>query len=638
MYYRPASRRLLLLAALVLSTHLLLFLLLREDPRVELYASSEELRALEINSSTYAYRAARFNTYIENEPYRSGPGEHGRGVHLKLSEDKMNELINNDGYNSIACSQIALDRSLGNRPAPECLAVSYPDQLPTTSVIIIFTDEPVRLILRTVFSVVNRSPPKLLKEVILLDDGSKSESLLSPLDDFVSKTWPDGVVRVVRLPNRVGLIRARIEGAKVATGEVLVFLDAHCEATFMWLEPLLARIKEKPNAVVCPAISNIDRFTLTFLRSDVTHTEDGYLKMRVGSFSWDGFFMFEQPKRSVVVNRRRQSDPLESVTMAGGLFAMRRDYFFALGAYDEAMEIWGGENLELSFRIWQCGGSLEFSPCSTVGHVYRSNHPYKFPSSKDFHGINTVRMVEVWMDEYKELFYLARQDLQDIDYGDISDRQRLRKELHCRNFSWLLSTHADHKFVYHKDVFGYGSLCNPSQPHYCLLRDPNVPEYRKLLTALLHIPGPISSSRWANMFALTRTGLLRKDWICVRLRRIHPYWVFSNHMVDLFECPNDYEEPEERQWWLEWQKDQSRRIKAAQLVSPLSGAQAVRTTAHRNAHFRWAYDERNGKLINAETGECLDSIAGFAPLPKPCIDGLPSQEWRFSHTVTGSGK
>ncbi|VDM03931.1 unnamed protein product [Schistocephalus solidus] len=407
MYYRPASRRLLLLAALVLSTHLLLFLLLREDPRVELYASSEELRALEINSSTYAYRAARFNTYIENEPYRSGPGEHGRGVHLKLSEDKMNELINNDGYNSIACSQIALDRSLGNRPAPD-----YPDQLPTTSVIIIFTDEPVRLILRTVFSVVNRSPPKLLKEVILLDDGSKSESLLSPLDDFVSKTWPDGVVRVVRLPNRVGLIRARIEGAKVATGEVLVFLDAHCEATFMWLEPLLARIKEKPNAVVCPAISNIDRFTLTFLRSDVTHTEDGYLKMRVGSFSWDGFFMFEQPKRSVVVNRRRQSDPLESVTMAGGLFAMRRDYFFALGAYDEAMEIWGGENLELSFRIWQCGGSLEFSPCSTVGHVYRSNHPYKFPSSKDFHGINTVRMVEVWMDEYKELFYLARQDLQ----------------------------------------------------------------------------------------------------------------------------------------------------------------------------------------------------------------------------------
>lgn len=65
-----------------------------------------------------------------------------------------------------------------------------------------------------------------------------AEQLKGPLEEYVSKRYP-GLVKIVRNPKREGLIRARIEGWKVATGEVTGFFDAHVEFTPYWWVNLL---------------------------------------------------------------------------------------------------------------------------------------------------------------------------------------------------------------------------------------------------------------------------------------------------------------------------------------------------------------------------------------------------------------
>lgn len=79
---------------------------------------------------------------------------------------------------------------------------------------------------------------------------SDQHSLCCSAADFLKKKLEHYVrtlevpVRILRMEQRSGLIRARLRGAAATKGQVITFLDAHCECTVGWLEPLLTRIKE----------------------------------------------------------------------------------------------------------------------------------------------------------------------------------------------------------------------------------------------------------------------------------------------------------------------------------------------------------------------------------------------------------
>lgn len=366
---------------------------------------------------------------LEKNP-STWPGELGKGAVIDPSlEDKKKELFGLNQFNLLASDMIALNRSLSDVRLSQCHDKKYPRKLPSTSIVIVFHNEAWSTLLRTVHSIIRTSPPQLLHEVILVDDASDRDHLQEKLENYVK--FLDKPVHVLRTGKRSGLIRARLIGAEKASAPVITFLDAHCECTEGWLQPLLARLVEDRTRVVCPIIDVISDENFEYIpASDMTW----------GGFNWKlNFRWYRVPQREVDRRNNDRSLPVRTPTMAGGLFSMDKQYFKLLGEYDPGMDIWGGENLELSFRIWMCGGSLEIVTCSHVGHVFRKSTPYTFPGgTSKIVNHNNARLADVWLDEWKNFYFAINNAAKTIDRGDTSPRKQLRKDLHCKSFKWYL--------------------------------------------------------------------------------------------------------------------------------------------------------------------------------------------------------
>ncbi|KAK0041580.1 polypeptide N-acetylgalactosaminyltransferase 4 [Biomphalaria pfeifferi] len=357
-----------------------------------------------------------------------GPGQMGKGHFLNsslMTESEKEEVrrgYDRHQFDEFLSSKIALHRLLPDPRGNFCHVQVYPE-LPPVSIVITFYNEAWSTLLRSIHSILDRTPSKLLKEIILLDDCSTYDYLKEPLEAYLQSL---DQVRLLRATQRLGLIQARNLAVEFVTSDIVVFLDSHIECHQGWLEPLITPVSRDHKVITYPLVDNISYFTFKLQWHKDT--------VIVGGFSLTSLLFQWMTERKL--NMTLQTMEAESPTMPGGLFAVSRGWFEKLGRFDPGLVLWGGENLELSFKSWMCGGKVIQTTCSRVGHVFRPTNPNVQSFSQI--GSNFLRVAEVWMDEYKHYYY-EKISYNITPYGDVSDRLQLRKSLNCRSFDWYVN-------------------------------------------------------------------------------------------------------------------------------------------------------------------------------------------------------
>lgn len=190
-----------------------------------------------------------------------------------------------------------------------------------------FHNEVLSTLTRTIHSVFTRSPPELLKEVILVNDHSDKDYCYAPLEEYIRSHFDLRKIRILVMPVRSGLMWARLASARAASGDVLVFMDCHTEANVNWLPPLIEPIAKNYKTCTCPYVDVISAANYQY-----TGIEHGTR----GVFNWNFFYQF-LPLRPG--DQENAWDNYENPVMMGCVFAISAKFFWQLGGYDTGLKV-----------------------------------------------------------------------------------------------------------------------------------------------------------------------------------------------------------------------------------------------------------------------------------------------------------
>lgn len=554
------------------------------------------------------------------------------------------------GLNEFVSKRISLRRSLPDMRESACRAPnllgSVPQPLPSASVIIVFDQEPRSVLLRTVFSVLDRSPSELLKEIILVDYGSLDQNLGHPQLENYFKTFSKKV-RVLRHENPLSYADAVNLGAETALGTKLVVLSARSECTHNWLQPLLSWLLRNMFSIAVPIVDVIDGDTFRYERTSMS-------EVTLGSFSWDMTIT-----RKKIQKRKKSSyaTPEFIPVIADGIFAMDRNLFDLSGGLTSRLSSRDLVHLEFSFKSWMGGASIQLIPCSRVGLVrlpYAKNL-VETEGSKD----EKALVARWWLGDFKQ-FAFERLELKDaasakldhtISNFNTLHHQKTGGHVDFYDFRWFLQRLEPNKLVEFR-VQGSGHLRQGEQLALTLLENPDIGGVSKVILKkyperLSQRAGLSSYSRWPEFWYLTENNQLRtEDNICL-------YSLEENSVEENEKIINEKSGAmprknlvgnETKHTWINFLIENSFSGQARRLLG-LNTDDSVNSSGYvfsaQNCNFlplkpRWAFLKGN-LLLNIPTQKCLEtrllSNSTYTLCLGACIENKESQQWRFSHTL-----
>lgn len=286
------------------------------------------------------------------------------GLLSESDKQKIEEHYRKYDYNALISDIVPVPRILPDYRPEVCRRLKYPPNLPKVSVVIPFRNERLSVLLRTVYGILYYTPDELLEEIILVDDASTESELKHKLDVHVRSL---SKVVVIRRRVNVGLMMARQAGIDSSNAEYFVCMDSHMEVSLGWLEPIVNRLVEKPKALLCSNIGaiNSNNFMVSHNLAQIGIAFD------FPFFAWN--FEQEQARYSNAYrsSRTNVTEPMLMGSVMGMMICMKKSWFLALGGFDPGMKVWGSEQIELSVKVWMCGGVIEMIPCSFVAHIFR---------------------------------------------------------------------------------------------------------------------------------------------------------------------------------------------------------------------------------------------------------------------------